>query len=371
MVNESYWLEMKQKQYFYQSQNVFAVIRRQPFAPVKAEFTAGHAASCLSSPVPFWVIPMAAPDKLLLIADSAWMNDYDAGTSWMADMQNKLMEHGYPVSLAASIQPMAWNSLPAACRDSDLMLEQHLLLFQPIMIDCALPWPATGASSIEMDQTAQMLVSLLEQRNQDRFVLLLSEQLAHWATENVKLSDAKRLLRQVAAAFSRELGAGQNQTAGKEFSITAKLCDLDLLFQMPCYESFRAEVLSLVDQGFSQLKSQNKKSGNTLFEQMEQYLRINLYSHVSISDLVLKFHVSPSYISRIFKRFTGQTFVAYYTAMKIGEACSLMERRPEMLIKDISDALCFGDQHYFSKVFKERVGQSPVEYKNTVRECQA
>lgn len=371
LVKDSYWLEMKQKQHFYQSQNVFAVIRRQPFAPGQAEFTAGNVASCLSSPAPFWVIPMSVPDKLLLVADSSWMNEYDTGTAWMADLQQNLMEHGYPVSLAVSVRPMAWHSLAAVCREADGVLEQQLLLAHPIMFDSALPWPATDASSKALDQTTQMLISLLEQRNQDRFVLLLSEQFAHWNTERVKLSDVKRLLGQVAAAFAREWGAGQRQDAGMESSNTAKFGDIDRLFQIPSYESFCAEVLDLVDQGFSLLKSQNKKSGTTLFEQMEQYLRTNLYSHVSISDLAQKFHVSPSYISRIFKRYTGQTFVAYYTAMKIGEACSLMEKRPEMLIKDISDALCFGDQHYFSKVFKERVGQSPVEYKNSVRTYQA
>jgi two-component system response regulator YesN len=44
-----------------------------------------------------------------------------------------------------------------------------------------------------------------------------------------------------------------------------------------------------------------------------------------------------------------------------------MEMKPEMLVKEISDALCFGDQHYFSKVFKEHVGCSPMDYKNKIQ----
>ncbi|MMZ68037.1 HTH-type transcriptional activator Btr [compost metagenome] len=53
----------------------------------------------------------------------------------------------------------------------------------------------------------------------------------------------------------------------------------------------------------------------------------------------------------------------YYTGLKIKEACRLMESRPDMKVKELSDALSFSDQHYFSKVFKEYTGGSPTEYR--------
>ena len=96
---------------------------------------------------------------------------------------------------------------------------------------------------------------------------------------------------------------------------------------------------------------------------MDEYIKLHKYSHLSINDVALKFHVSPSYVSRVIKNVTQATFVQYYTRLKIQEACRLMEQQPDMKFKELSDLLSFSDQHYFSKVFKEYTGYSPTEYK--------
>ncbi|NQX45139.1 response regulator [Paenibacillus tritici] len=118
--------------------------------------------------------------------------------------------------------------------------------------------------------------------------------------------------------------------------------------------------------GIAELR-QRKKSGEELFGQLEQYLQQHKYSQLSITDVALKFHVSPSYVSRIFKKYSHQTFVHYTMQLKIAEACRLIAERPELKVKELSEVLSFGDQHYFSKVFKEYTGVSPTEYKGGER----
>ncbi|MFC6649667.1 response regulator [Paenibacillus rhizoplanae] len=118
--------------------------------------------------------------------------------------------------------------------------------------------------------------------------------------------------------------------------------------------------------GIAELR-QRKKSGEELFGQLEQYLQQHRYSQLSITDVALKFHVSPSYVSRIFKKYSHQTFVHYSMRLKIAEACRLITLRPELKVKELSEVLSFGDQHYFSKVFKEYTGVSPTEYKGGER----
>lgn len=53
----------------------------------------------------------------------------------------------------------------------------------------------------------------------------------------------------------------------------------------------------------------------------------------------------------------------YSMRLKIVEACRLLALRPELKVKELAERLSFGDQHYFSKVFKEYTGVSPTEYK--------
>lgn len=57
----------------------------------------------------------------------------------------------------------------------------------------------------------------------------------------------------------------------------------------------------------------------------------------------------------------------YYMQLKITEACRLIAAKPELKVKELSEALAFADQHYFSKVFKEYMGVSPTEYRGGER----
>lgn len=71
---------------------------------------------------------------------------------------------------------------------------------------------------------------------------------------------------------------------------------------------------------------------------------------------------SKYHFIRLFKEATGQTPVSYRNALRIENACSLIENTPYTL-QEISDALGFSDPSYFSKMFKKYMGQSPQQYK--------
>ena len=70
--------------------------------------------------------------------------------------------------------------------------------------------------------------------------------------------------------------------------------------------------------------------------------------------------------SKIFNKNCNCTIIEYYTNMKIKEAKKLM-RENTYTIAEISGMLCFNNPHYFSRVFKQKTGMSPSEYKNSVK----
>ncbi len=112
------------------------------------------------------------------------------------------------------------------------------------------------------------------------------------------------------------------------------------------------------------LREPLKRGGEELFERLDRYLRQNLYAQLSVTEAAQQFHVSPSYVSRLVKRYTGSTFVHHYMALKIAEARRLLSSGPEVKVKHVAEALGFGDPHYFSNVFKEYVGCRPSEFKD-------
>jgi two-component system response regulator YesN len=100
-----------------------------------------------------------------------------------------------------------------------------------------------------------------------------------------------------------------------------------------------------------------------LVERVREYLRVNFRGQVSLGALAARFHVNPPYLTRVFKRLTGQAPVRYLRDLRIGQARHLLESRPELEVKEIGQLVGYSDQGYFSRVFKQAAGVSPLEYR--------
>lgn len=74
-----------------------------------------------------------------------------------------------------------------------------------------------------------------------------------------------------------------------------------------------------------------------------------------------EFHLSRTALFKMMKELTGMSLVEYVTALRIEYSTRLL--REDKPIGEIA-ALCgYGDQYYFSRVFKKKMGISPREYR--------
>ncbi|MBO9607990.1 MAG: helix-turn-helix domain-containing protein [Paenibacillaceae bacterium] len=84
--------------------------------------------------------------------------------------------------------------------------------------------------------------------------------------------------------------------------------------------------------------------------------------NVSLSQIAERLGLSPSYLSRSFKEKTGQTFMAYLTAVRIEKSKSLL-LGSDLMVKDICERLGYVKVNYFIKLFKECTGTTPGEFR--------
>lgn len=87
----------------------------------------------------------------------------------------------------------------------------------------------------------------------------------------------------------------------------------------------------------------------------------------SLRQLAEEFHLSQSYVTRLIKRETGSSFSELLTRMRIDRAVSLLVQSPDMKLVEIAERTGFASQHYFSRVFKEKIGFSPADYREYIR----
>lgn len=72
---------------------------------------------------------------------------------------------------------------------------------------------------------------------------------------------------------------------------------------------------------------------------------------------------SKSYLKKLFKKNTGYSIMDYYTHLKI-ERAKILIKDGKMSVSEIAGLLGYSSIHYFSRVFKNKTGLSPTEYKS-------
>lgn len=97
-------------------------------------------------------------------------------------------------------------------------------------------------------------------------------------------------------------------------------------------------------------------------ELAKAYIETNYWkTTLTVSDIVNAVRLERSYLFRLFKNATGMPISSYLIAFRVRRACELM-KTSELSIKSIAFSVGYGDQLYFSKVFKKATSLTPTEY---------
>jgi len=86
---------------------------------------------------------------------------------------------------------------------------------------------------------------------------------------------------------------------------------------------------------------------------------------VSLQDLEKEFSYTTSYLSRMIKQNTGQTFTEIQTHFRLQKAKKLLEIS-NMSVCEVGFESGYSDIQYFSQKFKKKYGKSPLNYRKSL-----
>ncbi|MEC0201538.1 AraC family transcriptional regulator [Paenibacillus lautus] len=91
---------------------------------------------------------------------------------------------------------------------------------------------------------------------------------------------------------------------------------------------------------------------------------IGKHYHLSftINEMAAELHFSPSYLSKLFKEQLGMTIIEYTNNKRLEEARTLLSL-PSLTIEDISKQTGFNYPSYFIAMFKKKYGMTPLQYR--------
>ena len=103
---------------------------------------------------------------------------------------------------------------------------------------------------------------------------------------------------------------------------------------------------------------------NNLVGDIVNVLRESLYSRITLEDVSRQTFYSKTFINNVFKKNTGYSIMQYYMYLKVEEAKKLL--REGVSPSAAAARLCFDSPTYFTKVFKKYTGLTPSAYKKKI-----
>lgn len=99
-----------------------------------------------------------------------------------------------------------------------------------------------------------------------------------------------------------------------------------------------------------------------IVEEMIHYMQENINKKLSLTDIAKEAKLSVSYFSNLFLEKTGYSPLRYLTQLRIQKSCHYLDFT-DMKINQISPLVGFEDSLYFSRLFTRTMKMSPSEYR--------
>lgn len=100
----------------------------------------------------------------------------------------------------------------------------------------------------------------------------------------------------------------------------------------------------------------------TTFNAALHFLESNLADPLRRESVARELHIHPGHVTRLFIRFTGKPFGQYLQQFRLERARDLLDD-PALSISEIAYQCGFAQHSHFCRVFRQRYGSSPGEYR--------
>lgn len=151
----------------------------------------------------------------------------------------------------------------------------------------------------------------------------------------------------------------------RKFDIADRILEIKHEFsrKILCYEKKISSIFSdILIECLREIKLNSVADGYEKINGILQFIHENYnkrLTNISIGD---KFGFHPNYISYLIKSYTGTPLHKYVLNVKISRAVDLLDKG-QLSVGEISDECGFCDIYYFSRIFKQTLGISPLEYR--------
>lgn len=169
----------------------------------------------------------------------------------------------------------------------------------------------------------------------------------------------------------------QVSKSGKIALTKDKQLIIETILEQMCAENNQTDAYSMpiLTLQFAQLWLQLKRNGLFYYEKTTQsvsvsediesvmeYINLNYHLPITLDEIASKANLSPTYLSKKFRRITGVTFKEYLNYIRIRKASQALLTTDDSITQIAADC-GFNGSNYFKDIFRKTTGYSPREFR--------
>lgn len=151
----------------------------------------------------------------------------------------------------------------------------------------------------------------------------------------------------------------------EEGSFKEEIAQIEELLKIEDLRELKLVFIKMLKDIVENIRVVNKKKWDNITMKVINFLEENFSKDISLEDAAREVNMSYHYFSKFFKEQVGENFVDYLTNLRIRKAKELL-KNSSLSVKEVSYKVGYSDPNYFSKIFKKVTGVTPTEFKEGV-----
>ncbi|WMT43025.1 helix-turn-helix domain-containing protein [Paenibacillus sp. D2_2] len=118
----------------------------------------------------------------------------------------------------------------------------------------------------------------------------------------------------------------------------------------------------LISEFRSEMQDDLSRHRKSLVAQVQQYIQSHLSADLCLQTIADRVHLHPVYLSKVYKKETGENMTEYVYQLRMDKALSLLNNR-ELKVYEVAEQVGYNNPAYFIRVFKNHFNVTPQEYR--------
>ncbi len=128
-------------------------------------------------------------------------------------------------------------------------------------------------------------------------------------------------------------------------------------------EALAVWLCDMLEQLIDAIEANTRRPNSVLLARALEFMETHLADDLTREQVARVAGLSPSHFSHLMRAKTGWSFTELLTRSRVDRACQLLVRS-DVSLAQIALECGFGDQSYFTRVFRKRMGRTPGDYRH-------